>query len=172
MSEYIVHSAKGSTWKKHKYIKIVNGVYYYGKDAKNQGKPKRTVKEKLGLLTGATQKKDYEKAALNAKRQQGYLKNEEEKYRKAKGVSERVHKDKSSSNTHLLATHGANKALYKQKNKTLAQAKKSQAANAAANDALKRYRKSPLGRLQSFKESTGNFITTQIGNKKAKKRRA
>lgn len=28
----IVHSAKGSTWKNHKYIKKINGVYYYAKD--------------------------------------------------------------------------------------------------------------------------------------------
>jgi len=26
---YLVHSAKGSSWKKHKYIKIVDGRYYY-----------------------------------------------------------------------------------------------------------------------------------------------
>lgn len=30
----IIHSAKGSTWDDHKYIKKVNGVYYYPKDYK------------------------------------------------------------------------------------------------------------------------------------------
>lgn len=28
MSE-LMHSAKGSTWEKHKYIKIINGLYFY-----------------------------------------------------------------------------------------------------------------------------------------------
>lgn len=29
-SPYIIsHSAKGSTWEKHKYVKVLNGVYYY-----------------------------------------------------------------------------------------------------------------------------------------------
>lgn len=31
MATYLIHSAKGSTWKKHKYIKIVNGRYIYPK---------------------------------------------------------------------------------------------------------------------------------------------
>lgn len=37
----VEHSAKGSTWKKgHKYIKKVNGKYYYKKDDKNKSKAK------------------------------------------------------------------------------------------------------------------------------------
>lgn len=28
----LVHSAKGSTWEKHKYIKIINGLYFYPDD--------------------------------------------------------------------------------------------------------------------------------------------
>ena len=28
----ILHSAKGSTWEKHKYIKIINGLYFYPDD--------------------------------------------------------------------------------------------------------------------------------------------
>lgn len=40
----IVHSAKGSTWKKgHKYVKKVNGKYYYKKDDKS--KPKKSDSE-------------------------------------------------------------------------------------------------------------------------------
>lgn len=31
-SYYIAHSAKGSRWKKHKYIKIMNGLYFYPDD--------------------------------------------------------------------------------------------------------------------------------------------
>lgn len=31
MSAYLIHSAKGSTWKKHKYIRIVDGRYIYPK---------------------------------------------------------------------------------------------------------------------------------------------
>lgn len=28
----LTHSAKGTTWKDHKYVKKINGVYYYAKD--------------------------------------------------------------------------------------------------------------------------------------------
>lgn len=31
-SPVLMHSAKGSTWKKHKYIKIMNGLYFYPDD--------------------------------------------------------------------------------------------------------------------------------------------
>lgn len=31
-TNYIIHSAKGSTWKNHKYIKKLNGIYYYTKE--------------------------------------------------------------------------------------------------------------------------------------------
>lgn len=34
--EYLEHSAKGTTWKKHKYIKKSNGRYYYADDVKRQ----------------------------------------------------------------------------------------------------------------------------------------
>lgn len=30
----LVHSAKGSTWEKHKYVKVANGIYYYPDDYK------------------------------------------------------------------------------------------------------------------------------------------
>lgn len=33
-STLIIHSAKGSTWKDHKYIKKIDGTYYYPKDYK------------------------------------------------------------------------------------------------------------------------------------------
>lgn len=45
----LTHSAKGSTWKDHKYIKKINGVYYYAKDR---------IKEKQQLLE--EQKKENE----------------------------------------------------------------------------------------------------------------
>lgn len=31
-SPVLVHSAKGSSWKKHKYIKLMNGLYFYPDD--------------------------------------------------------------------------------------------------------------------------------------------
>lgn len=34
--EYLAHSAKGSTWEKHKYIKKENGRYYYADDKGNK----------------------------------------------------------------------------------------------------------------------------------------
>lgn len=36
----IVHSAKGSTWKNHKYIKKIQGRYYYAKDKIAEAKDK------------------------------------------------------------------------------------------------------------------------------------
>jgi hypothetical protein len=42
---YICHSAKGTTWKNHKYIKKINGVYYYAKDTASK------VKKSLGIDT-------------------------------------------------------------------------------------------------------------------------
>ena len=32
MSAYLIHSAKGTQWKKHKYVKKVDGKYYYSGD--------------------------------------------------------------------------------------------------------------------------------------------
>lgn len=46
---YIVHSAKGSSWKKHKYIKIVNGLYFYPDDyvgGRHVGSSKKSSKKK------------------------------------------------------------------------------------------------------------------------------
>ena len=34
--EYLAHSAKGSTWSKHKYIKKENGRYYYADEKGNK----------------------------------------------------------------------------------------------------------------------------------------
>lgn len=34
--DYLAHSAKGSTWEKHKYIKKENGRYYYADDKGNK----------------------------------------------------------------------------------------------------------------------------------------
>jgi hypothetical protein len=46
---YLEHSAKGSTWRNHKYIKKENGRYYYPKDessnASKRAKNKRTNPE-------------------------------------------------------------------------------------------------------------------------------
>lgn len=36
MSNYLIHSAKGTSWKNHKYVKIVNGKYYYSDDLKGE----------------------------------------------------------------------------------------------------------------------------------------
>lgn len=53
---YIAHSAKGSSWKKHKYVKVIDGVYYYPvgytkgrtvKDMVNNQKKTLDSKEKL-----------------------------------------------------------------------------------------------------------------------------
>lgn len=35
--EYLAHSAKGSTWNNHKYIKKENGRYYYADEKGNKG---------------------------------------------------------------------------------------------------------------------------------------
>lgn len=35
--DFLAHSAKGSTWSKHKYIKKVNGRYYYADEKENKG---------------------------------------------------------------------------------------------------------------------------------------
>lgn len=44
--DYLAHSAKGSTWEKHKYIKIINGLYFYPDEyvgGRHIGNAKKTV---------------------------------------------------------------------------------------------------------------------------------
>lgn len=63
MPRYLFHSAKGSTWEDHKYIKRINGTYYYpdsykggrhlpeGSDSSSSGE-KETNEEKEKEKTG------------------------------------------------------------------------------------------------------------------------
>lgn len=53
MLYYLSHSAKGSTWKKHKYIKKENGRYYYPSKGGNIPKPD-TAKSQLERTIQAT----------------------------------------------------------------------------------------------------------------------
>lgn len=57
--EGIMHSPKGTTWKDHKYIKKVNGIYYYAKDKVSDWNEKRE-KEKQ-LKEDIEQEKKFEK---------------------------------------------------------------------------------------------------------------
>lgn len=45
----IIHSAKGSTWKKHKYIKKVNGRYIYSNSGAVKSTGARAAAETVGL---------------------------------------------------------------------------------------------------------------------------
>lgn len=58
---WLMHSAKGTTWKKHKYIRIENGRYIYDREAGSQthqlisyktGKPVILVGGKASKLSG------------------------------------------------------------------------------------------------------------------------
>lgn len=42
--EGIMHSPKGTTWKDHKYIKKINGVYYYTKNKLSQFQEQQRIK--------------------------------------------------------------------------------------------------------------------------------
>lgn len=53
----IVHSAKGSTWKNHKYIKKINGVYYYAKDKVKE------ATDRLAWEAGGKEAREYSDAA-------------------------------------------------------------------------------------------------------------
>lgn len=79
--DYLAHSAKGSTWKNHKYIdkKQVNGkwVYIYNKNASSDGSTSEQKHEKLlreyeqlqkqyDSLQGSSRKKDQLREKLNS----------------------------------------------------------------------------------------------------------
>lgn len=36
--KYLIHSAKGTTWEKHKYVKVEDGKYFYPSDSNNDSK--------------------------------------------------------------------------------------------------------------------------------------
>lgn len=59
--EYIIaHSAKGSTWKKHKYIEIRNGRYVY-KDDEQRRRNKISAEYKRNTATNESAKEKYDK---------------------------------------------------------------------------------------------------------------
>lgn len=75
MAFYIAHSTKGSIWKKHKYIKIMNGLYFYPDDyiggrhigdAKKTTAKKKDSKEKGSSSSGKD--KDEKKKGMSSKR--------------------------------------------------------------------------------------------------------
>lgn len=78
---YISHSAKGSTWKKHKYIKIANGLYFYPDDyigGRHIGNKKKSSNKK------ETSKNDKKK---ESKGKASSSKSKTEKDDKKKGLS-------------------------------------------------------------------------------------
>lgn len=54
--DFISHSAKGTTWKDHKYIKKINGIYYYAKD-------------KIDSVLGERDKRNYAEEIVNKERE-------------------------------------------------------------------------------------------------------
>lgn len=60
--EGIMHSPKGTTWKDHKYIKKINGVYYYAKDKISDWNQKR--EEEKAFQEDVKREKEYEKQEL------------------------------------------------------------------------------------------------------------
>lgn len=75
---YIAHSAKGSTWKKHKYIKIMNGLYFYPDDyvgGRHISSTKKTTSKKSS--DKSSEKKDTKKSSSS----------EKDKDEKKKGIS-------------------------------------------------------------------------------------
>lgn len=70
---YIAHSAKGSQWKKHKYIKIMNGLYFYPDDyigGRHISDAKTTSKKKdsKGKSSSSDKDKDGKKKGMSSKR--------------------------------------------------------------------------------------------------------
>lgn len=62
LEEFLRHSAKGSTWKKHKYIKKIDGTYYYPDSydggrhlSDDKRKPPRVLSEKEKTGEGAVE---------------------------------------------------------------------------------------------------------------------
>lgn len=78
-STLIIHSAKGSTWKDHKYIKKIDGTYYYPKDYKGGGRKigssdKEGILSQLEDITGM--KREYLSELYEVSRKQGYKSDE------------------------------------------------------------------------------------------------
>lgn len=63
----IAHSAKGSTWKKHKYVKVIEGVYFYPNNYKGGRHIGQAGQLAVGLVAAATGKKLKEKTVEGKK---------------------------------------------------------------------------------------------------------
>lgn len=60
--EELYHSAKGSHWKKHKYIAIKNGVYIYNNSKAALSNAKKSLDENIDYyITGQSAKDEYNK---------------------------------------------------------------------------------------------------------------
>lgn len=66
-TRFIKHSAKGSTWKKHKYVKVLEGVYFYPNNYKGGRHIGQAAEAAVKLAAAATGKKLNEKTAEGKK---------------------------------------------------------------------------------------------------------
>lgn len=66
VSPELAHSAKGSSWKKHKYVKVIDGVYYYP-IGYTKGRTVETLdsKERLSNTLKEKEMKENRKVAKN-----------------------------------------------------------------------------------------------------------
>lgn len=110
-SKWLCHSAKGSTWEKHKYEKVVDGVYYYpnsysgGRHLNSETTKNSSRLKKALTLKGNQQNSLSDLANATKKKTSSDTKDTTNKKKEEKQVvfNERLVKEKKKKNIEKLA---------------------------------------------------------------------
>lgn len=156
---YLMHSAKGSTWKNHKYIKKVNGVYYYAKDkvSKAAGKVAEVTKDALGF-DEEEKAKDLTKKAYDAAID-SYM--ADEKYKKATWDYEDAKKKstKNPTNENKNNTFSARTEMIKKKGEAEIKKNYSKGLADLEKKAAAAYAKTPLATVRKGQSAVNKAIS-------------
>lgn len=154
---YLMHSAKGSTWKNHKYVKKVNGVYYYAKDKVTEAKDKvvKTAKDVIGYDEEEELKKAgeaYDKTWDDQKELVSKQTEARSENQKA-GIDKAYGKDPTGSKK-----YEAEKKLTNAENAVRINEARIRVAMERLSDATEAYNKTPLAKVRKGKEDVNKAI--------------
>lgn len=137
---FLSHSAKGSTWDKHKYVKVVDGKYYYppsyeGGRHVNTAKSKEVFKKAASFAVGKRSSEEEKKKETDEKES---LKNKTD----SEKVKELLDKKKSSGSGTKSKTEEKKQEKPKHEVKAAVDPKDKKAVLARVNESLGRKSKS------------------------------
>lgn len=160
---YLMHSAKGSTWKNHKYVKKVNGVYYYAKDKVTEAKDKvvEVAKDVIGYDEEEDLKiagKGYDEAWKDQKKLVDYQTNARSEKQQA-DINKAVGKDPTG-----IKAYAAGVKLNAAENAVKLNEARIKIAMESVYDTTVKYNKTPLAKIRKGKEAVDKAIKT-IKNK-------